>query len=184
MVADRLTVSLDEGSREALDNLVTRTGEGQSELVRRALVFYAANFQAASTEVSGTLEDYHKMLASGEHVLLDIDFLHCLLEYAIADVDDPDPGFVAAIDQVARFHALEYEDRFENLEELLDWLSVCGFLTVRETNESTYHVVFPSEQLRWFMTRFVRESTAGLPFDLEIEEGVSKVIFKEFPDQG
>lgn len=183
MVSDRLTVSLDENSRKSLDDLVNRTGKGQSELVRRALVFYAANFQAASTDVSGTLEEYHKMLASGEHVLLDIDFLHCLLEYAIEDVEDPDPEFVEAIDQVARFHAAEYQDRFNSLEELLDWLSVCGFLTVRETDENTYHVVFPSQQLRWFMTRFVQESTAGLPFELEIEEGVSKVIFKEFPNE-
>lgn len=181
MVTDRLTVSLDEKSRKALDDLVNRTGNGQSELVRRALVFYAANFQAANTDVSGTLEEYYKMLASGEHVLLDIDFLHRLLEYTITDIDDPDPEFVEAIEKVARFHATEYEDRFENLHELLDWLAVCGFLTVRETDEHTYHVVFPSQELRWFMTRFIKQSTIGLPYELDIEEGVAKVIFKEIP---
>jgi hypothetical protein len=181
MVTDRLTVSLDEQSRNALDDIVELTGKGQSELVRRALVFYVANFQAASTDVSGTLEEYHKMLASGEHVLLDIDFLHCLLEYTIEDVDDPDSEFVEAIGQVARFHATEYEDRFKDLAELLDWLSVCGFLTVRETEAHTYHVVFPSQHLRWFMTRFIEESTTGFPFVLDIEEGVSKVIFKQLP---
>lgn len=181
MVSDRLTVSMDDQARKALDDLVNRTGKGQSELVRRALVFYAANFQAANTDVSGSLEEYHKMLASGEHVLLDIDFLHCLLEYAINDIDDPDPEFIEAIRQVARFHAMEYTDRFNELKELLDWLSVCGFLTVRETEANTYHVVFPSRELRWFMTEFIRESTADHPFDLEIEEGVSKVLIKELP---
>lgn len=181
MVSDRLTVSMDEQSRKALDDLVNRTGKGQSELVRRALVFYAANFQAASTDVSGNLEEYHKMLASGEHVLLDIDFLHCLLDHAVNDVDDPDPEFVEAISRVARFHAAEYTDRFNDIGELLDWLSVCGFLTVRETDEDTYHVVFPSQELRWFMTKFIEESTSGHPFELDIEEGVSKVIIKQRP---
>lgn len=183
MVSDRLTVSMNKQARKALDDLSNRTGNGQSEIVRRALVFYAANFQAANTDVSGNLEEYHKMLASGEHVLLDIDFLHCLLEYAISDINDPDPAFLEAIHQVARFHAMEYSDRFSELKELLDWLSICGFLTVRETEEKTYHVVFPSQELRWFMTQFIEESTANHPFELEIEQGVSKVIIKELPKQ-
>jgi len=181
MVSDRLTVSMDEKSRKALDDLVNRTGKGQSELVRRALVFYAANFQAASTDVSGTLEEYHKMLASGEHVLLDIDFLHCLLDHAVNDIEDPDPEFVEAIGRVARFHAVEYDDRFDDIGEFLDWLSVCSFLTARETEDDTYHVVFPSQELRWFMTEFIGESTVNHPFELDIEEGVSKVIIKQRP---
>ncbi len=181
MTPDRLTVSMDEQAREALNGLVEQTGDGQSELVRRALVFYAANFQAASTELSGSLEEYHRMLTSGEHVLLDIDFLHCLLEYAVTDIDEPDPEFVRAVHRIARFHAIEYTDRFSNLQEILDWLSFCGFLTVRESEERTYHVVFPSQELRWFMIEFIDQSTLNHSFDLQIEEGISKVIIKEMP---
>jgi metal-responsive CopG/Arc/MetJ family transcriptional regulator len=48
MVSDRVTVSLDDDSREALGELVSRTGQGNSELVRRAIKFYAANFDAAT----------------------------------------------------------------------------------------------------------------------------------------
>jgi len=82
---------------------------------------------------------------------------------------------------VADYHAAEYESQFTELGELLDWLSVCGFLTVRESAERTYHVVFPTEDLKWFMLRFIRESTADLPFELDIEEGVSKVLLTERP---
>lgn len=181
MGTDRLTVSIDEQTRTALDNLVNRTGKGQSELVRRAIVFYAANFNAAKTDVSGSLEEYHKMLSTGEHVLLDIDFLHCLLNQSLPDVDEPDPEFIEDVNRVAQFHAAEYVDRFDTLKELLDWLSICGFLTVREAEDDAYHVVFPSERLRWFMTRFIVESMADQPFDIEVNEGVSKVLFKQIP---
>lgn len=183
MVSDRVTVSLDEDARTALDNLVTRTGEGQSELVRRALTFYAANFRAADSDVNVDLEEYHKMLSSGEHVLLDVDFMHCLLDHAKTEEGEPDPEFLEAIDRVSQYHAREYEQRFTRLEELLDWLSVCGFLTVRRSEENTYHVVFPTEETKWFMTRFIRKSTANLPFDLEIEEGVSKVLITELREE-
>lgn len=193
MAQERVTVSLDADASAALDDLVDRTDETQSEAVRRALTFYAANFEAA-TGAGGTDESlaaYHRMLAGGEHVLLDVDFLHAFLERV--DPDDPDEAFIEAVDRVSKYHAHEYAERFDDVGELLHWLSLCGFLTVRASDGSdgtwadgarvssgdaadAYHVVFPSESMRWFMVRFVRESTAELPFEVAVEEGVSKAF--------
>lgn len=179
MVSDRITVSLDEETRGVLEDLVSRTGKGNSELVRSALTFYAANLQAARADVDVDLEEYHAMLSTGEHALLDIDFLHVLLAHVETDDGEWPEEFVEDVDRVARYHALEYEGRYSELRELLDWLSICGFLTVRESREDTYHVVFPTEDLKWFMLRFIETSTEPLPFTVEIEEGVSKVLMTE-----
>ena len=181
-MTDRVTVSLDDESRAALDSLLSETGLGQSEVVRRALAFYAANSRVAGDDRAGNLEQYYRMLDSGEHVLLDVDFLHAFLD-VLYDGGDPDPEFVAAADRVADYHAREYAERFERLEELLDWLVLCGFLEVRSENDGVFHVVFPSEPIRWFMTRFIERSTADVPFDVEIDDGVSKVIFTEVPPE-
>ena len=178
MSRDRVTVSLDDDAKAALDDLAERSGAGQSEVVRRALTFYAANFEAATSAGSGeNLADYHRMLAGGEHVLLDVDFLHCFLDRI--DTDDPDDEFMEAVDRVSEYHSHEYAERFDDIGELLDWLSLCGFLTVRNAEGDTYHVVFPSESMRWFMTRFVRRSTTEVPFEVEIEESVSKVLVRQ-----
>lgn len=182
MSNDRVTVSLDDDAREALEDLTGKTGQGQSELVRRSLTFYAANFGAASAESSEQLEDYHKMLTGGEHVLLDVDFLHCFLDYVSDGEGNPDPDFLEMADAVSDYHAREYDGEFDSLDELLEWLSLCGFLSVRRSDENRYHVVFPSEQIRWFMTRFVERSTVDLPFDIEIEEGLTKVMMTEHRD--
>jgi hypothetical protein len=32
------------------------------------------------------------------------------------------------------------------------------------------------------MTRFIERSVAGLPFDIEIEEGLTKVLVTELPE--
>lgn len=178
-MTNRVTVSLDDEAQVALDELVSRDGKPQSELVRQALVFYAANYDAATTQAGPSLEAYHQMLASGEHVLLDVDFLHCFLEYVEDEDGEPDAAFLELADSVSNYHAREYEHRFETLGELLDWLSFCGFLTVRGTQGDTYHVVFPTESVKWFMTRFVERSSARLPFEIELEEGVSKVLMTE-----
>lgn len=179
MPTERVTVSLDEDTAAALSDLTDRTGEGQSEVIRRAITFYAANFEAVTADADPNLAAYHRMLSGGEHVLLDIDFLHCFLDYVSDEDGEPDPAFVEAADVVSDYHAREYADRFEGVGELLEWLSFCGFLTVRATTGDTYHVVFPSAELRWFMTRFIRRSTRDLPFDIEIEESVSKVLVTE-----
>ncbi|MFC6724112.1 ribbon-helix-helix protein, CopG family [Halobium palmae] len=179
MPTNRLTISLDDDADAALEDLVARTDESRSEVVRRALAFYAANFEAATADAERNLEAYHQMLSSGEHVLLDVDFLHCFLDYVEGTDGDPDPEFLAEADRVADYHAHEYEQRFASLGELLDWLAFCGFLTVRHSEGDTYHIVFPSESIKWFMLRFIDRSSANLPFDLTVEEGVSKVLLTE-----
>jgi Arc/MetJ-type ribon-helix-helix transcriptional regulator len=103
MGTERITASLDEDARDALDDLTNRTGRGQSELVRKALRFYAANYRAATTEAGTKLEDYHEMLSGGEHVLLDVDFLHCFLDYVTDEEGNPDPAFLEGVDVVSDY---------------------------------------------------------------------------------
>lgn len=175
MPQERVTVSLDADAKVALDDLIDRTEASQSEVVRRALTFYAANFEAETPAGSAeNLADYHEMLSGGEHVLMDVDFLHAFLDNI--DRDEPDEAFIEAVDRVSRYHAHEYAERFDDVGELLNWLALCGFLTVRDAEGDTYHVVFPSESTRWFMTRFIRKSTTEVDFDVQVEESVSKVL--------
>ncbi|WP_283402353.1 ribbon-helix-helix protein, CopG family [Halorubrum sp. DM2] len=178
MPSNRVTVSLDEDTKNTLEALNDQTDESQSELVRQAIAFYAANFDSANASDSDHLQTYYEMLSTGEHVLLDIDLLHTLLSQ-VDNPEDRDDEFLETMDRVARYHAQEYADRFDSLEDVLDWLSLCGFLTVRRTEQGSYHVVFPSESLRWFMIQFMRGSIADLPFEIEIEESVSKVLITE-----
>ncbi|KYH27359.1 hypothetical protein HAPAU_00250 [Halalkalicoccus paucihalophilus] len=182
-MTDRVTVSLDPESRAALDTLLAKTGEGQSAVMRRALTFYAANLEAAETDVSADLQQYHRLLSTGEHVLLDVDFLHCFLDHVYRE-GEPDPEFRAAADRVADFHAAEYADRFSDLGEILEWLSLCGFLTVRGVENGAYHVVFPSEPAKEFMLRFLVRSTADLPFEVDIEDGVAKALLTQGDSDG
>ena len=178
MPGDRVTVSLDEDAKSALEGLIEQTDESRSEMIREAIAFYAANFDAASTDRASRLEEYDKMLTGGEHVLLDIDFLHCFLDH-VTENGDPTDEFVEAIDRVSDYHGEEFADRFSDLGELLEWLSLCGFLTVRRTTEDTYQVVFPSADIRWFMTRFIERSTEYTEFDVTVKPGVAKLLLVE-----
>jgi len=178
MPGDRVTVSLDDDAKSALEGLTEQTDESRSEMIREAVKFYATNFDAARASDSDHLHTYYEMLSTGEHVLLDVDLLHVFLSQ-VENPEDRDEEFLAMLDQVAQYHAQEYVERFDSLEDVLEWLSLCGFLTVRRAEEGSYHVVFPSEPLRWFMVRFIRGSVTDFPFDVTVEESVSKVLFTE-----
>lgn len=65
MATDRVIVPLDDDARTALETLLDRTGKDQSDLVREALTAYAANFGAATANVSGNLEEYHRVCSNG-----------------------------------------------------------------------------------------------------------------------
>lgn len=178
MTGDRVTISLTDDAQSALEQLTERTDGNRSEVIREAISFYAANFESAHANNSGDLQTYYQMLSTGEHVLLDVDLLHAFLD-TVEGEDGPDPEFLETVDQVAGYHMQEYAQRFDSLGELLEWLSFCGFLTVRETEGDTYQVVFPSESVRWFMMRFLQGSIGELPFAVEVEESISKVFLKE-----
>jgi predicted transcriptional regulator len=181
MPSDRITVSLTDDAKAALADLTDQTDESRSELIRRAISFYAANYESANTSDSDHLQTYYEMLSTGEHILLDIDLLHALLSQ-VEEPEDRSDELTDMIDRAAKYHATEYAERFDSLAELLDWFSLCGFLTVREADTGSFHVVFLSESIRWFMVRFIRGSVADLPFAIEIEESVSKVLIRERDD--
>ncbi|WP_232688822.1 ribbon-helix-helix protein, CopG family [Halobacterium zhouii] len=181
MPADRVTVSLDDDSRSALEQLTEQTEGSRSEVVREAISFYTANFESAKASNSDDLQTYYQMLTTGEHILLDVDLLHAFLN-RVDDGDQHDSEFLETVDRVAHYHTQEYAKRFDSLGELLNWLSFCGFLTARKMEGDSYQVVFPSESVRWFMMRFIQGSIEDLPFEVEIEESVSKVLLTECED--
>lgn len=179
-MTDRITASVEEEDRKRINKLVERTNMSQSEVIRQAVRFYEANYEVASTDSTYALDQYYQMLSCGEYVLLDIDFFHCFLDY-VYDGESADDAFLEIADQVSGYHCQEYKDRFDNLGDILKWLSACGFLFVRSESKDSYYVMFPSESIRWFMTRFIVRSTAELPFDVEVDAGISKAIIREIP---
>ncbi len=160
--------------------MVERSGKRNGEPLRQATSCYAANQEVASADVSLDVEESREMLASGEHAPLDVGFPHTLLKCS-PDGHERSEAFVRDLDRVAEYYAAEHAERCDSPEEVPDWLPVCGFLTVRESTANTYHVVFPTADVMWFVLRFLRASTTQLRLESEIERGVSRVLLRTVP---
>lgn len=172
---DRITVALDQEAKRTLENLEKRGEESKSELVRNAISFYGSNYRAAEEGPKEGLSQYYELVDSGEYVILDVDFLYLFLKYLYREGEHR-REFLEAADQVFRYQALAYSKRFDDVEELVDWLALCGLLTAREGDDGAFHLLFPSDEIRRFTTRFIEQTCSQLDADVEIESAVSKAL--------
>lgn len=179
-MSHRVTVSLDERTKTALDDLCETTGDSQSEAVRNALSFYRANIDVATDGDQNELWKYNKALASQDHVLLDRDFMHLFLS-TLADHDALEDFLRDAV-QVAAYHVPEYREDFSSIADLLDWLEFCGFLRYRRIDDERIQLIFPDRHIKAVMAEFTVNVVEGLGYEVAVaRDGVTKVVL-EIPD--
>lgn len=176
-MSNRVTVSLDEQTKAALELLVEETGNSQSEVVRDALTFYEANLGVASNGDQNELWKYNKALASQDHLLLDRDFMHLFLS-TLAE-NDALQQFLEEAGQVATYHVPEYREDFSSVTEILDWLQFCGFLQYRRIGNDRVQLIFHDRHIKEVMSQFTANVLEGLGYDVTIvRDGVTKVALE------
>lgn len=176
-MSSRVTVSLDEHTRSALEKLVDETGNSKSEIVRDALKFYETNIGVVSEGDQKDLWKYNKALASQDHVLLDRDFMHLFLS-TLADHDALE-DFLDEAAQVATYHVPEYHEEFSSIPELFDWLEFCGFLQYRRIDDERVQLIFHDRHIKEAMAAFTVNVLEGLGYDVTVDrDGVTKVVLE------
>lgn len=176
-MSSRVTVSLDEHTRSALEELVDETGNSKSEIVRDALNFYETNIGVASEGDQNDLWKYNKALTSQDHVLLDRDFMHLFLS-TLAEHGALD-HFLEEATQVATYHVPEYREDFNSVTELFDWLEFCGFLQYRRIDDERVQLIFHDRHIKAVMAEFTVSVLEGLGYDVTVDrDGVTKVVLE------
>ncbi len=159
----RVTVALDENTYELLRKLTDRS---QSETVRRALKFYH-EFREFE-RVGDKLKTYVELLASGEHVILDIDHLVAFLKL-VKDSEE----FWEMHKEIARAHAEEFRDM--SVGDILKRLEACNLLHVLAAKDE-FTVVVDNELLRDFVKVMLEEMLSERGY--EICSSVTKIRIK------
>lgn len=171
-MADRITISLDTESEQALEALRHQTSTNQSELVRHAIQFYEANIEVSEDDDADMLWRYSYALSAQDHVLLDRDFFHLFLRH----VPDSD-SFKSNIEQIASYHVPEYNEEFESPKKLLNWLAFCGFLEYKQLNDQTIQIIFHNKNTKNFMGPFTVTAIEGIGYDVSVAStGISKIV--------
>lgn len=177
IVSTRVTVSLDEHTRSALEELAGETGNSKSEIVREALKFYEANIGVASDGEQKDLWKYDKALTSQDHILLDRDFMHLFLT-TLAENDSLD-SFLDEARHVAAYHVPEYREDFNSITQFFDWLEFCGFLKHRRIDDNRTQLIFHNRYIKEVIAEFAVNVLEEMEYDVTIDrDGVTKVVLE------
>ncbi|PIU13470.1 MAG: CopG family transcriptional regulator [Hadesarchaea archaeon CG08_land_8_20_14_0_20_51_8] len=171
----RLTIALDENSFQLVEKLTKEAGTSRSELMRRALKFYAENKHVIKGK-DKRVDLYVDMLAGGEHIVLDLD--HWLLLLDLVDSSPKREKFWQGCKAVAKAHAEQLPSKIRTPEELLERLAACNFFRLIKNSDKEFTLVLTSEITKKFVKTTIEDFMDLIGFKAEVKEDLAKLRVK------
>ncbi len=173
---DRVTISLDDETAELFQKVKRESKSSQSELMRAALKFYEKHRALYGSVNADRVSTYIELLASGEHVVLDID--HWLLFLSFMESHPDQERFWELHRAICAAHAEEFTAKQCGAEQVLKRLEACNFFRVSEATAEAVTVVLGSEVTRRFVKTELENILARMGFEVGIKEDLAKLRLK------
>jgi predicted transcriptional regulator len=172
----RITISLDEETKELFEKLKEKSRMSQSALLREALRFYSVNKDLLKKTENKKVETYVEMLAGGEHLILDVD--HWLLFLKLLTESRNQKDFWEDHRRVARSHAEQFTKKIGTVEGVLERLAVCNFYSLTKLGKNEFVLVLNSNITKKFVKTFIEEVFEGMGLKVEIKDDLAKLRVK------
>ncbi len=173
---ERVTVALDKDTFEVLKRLKEELRMSQSELMREAIKFYSRHKTLFESIEDKKLYTHAEMLATGEHVILDID--HWLLLLSFIESHPDREKFWELHRVVCRAHAEQFKHRSFSVEYILKRLEACNFFKLSRTGRNEFTLVLGSDVLKPFIKTELEEIFAGMGYRVDVKEDLTKLRLK------
>jgi hypothetical protein len=179
-LSERITISLDEGTAELLNNLKKNMGISQSELMREALKFFGKHKILFESFDDTAIYAYSEMLPTGEHVIIDIDHWKLFLNFIETHPDSE--NFWNLNREVCRSHADHFKHKLFNAESILKRLEICNLFHLRKTGINEFMLIFGSDLPKKFIRIKLEEVFKGVGFVVEIKDEFSRLRVRVIND--
>ena len=167
----RVSVAVDEKTRNILEDLAKKENKTLSEVIRQAILMY-------SKMKDLTLDDIEKFVdiaSKRNNIILDIELWLTFLDELNKSSSEK---FWEIIERVGYEHGFELKSRgIENLDEILKILSIRHFFEVNKNNNS-YTLILATRNEVKFLKAYLRGlfKSLGIEKNFEIVEGLRKII--------
>jgi hypothetical protein len=169
----RVTVAFDKTTAELLEKMSTEGNVSQSEIMRRALKFYADNKALDDLVNKRKVHSYLDMLLSGEHVIVDVD--HWLMFLRLIESSPQKEQFWKEHRELARTHWEQLKTKVHSTEDMLVRLESCNFYRLIKNGPNDFTLVLVSEVSKEFIRIFLEEYFAAMGAKVEIKENLTKL---------
>ncbi|AGB17421.1 putative transcriptional regulator with CopG/Arc/MetJ DNA-binding domain and metal-binding domain [Halovivax ruber XH-70] len=167
----RLTVNLDDETSERLEGLSAAEGVSKSQIVRDAIGHYDRLQREWEQVEEERLQWYVRLLASSEHIILDVDHLDTLLDA----VEDPE-ALVPTWRDIGRRHGIEWGSQFDSLEKKLRVLEYCNLFRITALDDEQFALTFNNETEATLIAAFIEGECEELGFDIDIRQIDRKLV--------
>jgi len=171
----RITIALDEETKELFEKLKSEVKMSQSALLREALRFYSAKKDLMKKADDRKFETYVEMLTGGEHLILDVD--HWLLFLKLITESEQE-DFWEDHRRVAKSHAEQFSKNVGTVEGVLERLEACNFYNLTKLGKKEFVLVLNSDITKKFVKTFIEEVFDGMGLKVEIKEDLAKLRVK------
>jgi len=169
----RITVAFDKTTADMLEKISTESDVSQSEVMRRAIKFYAENKTLEEPQTKRKLHSYLDMLLSGEHVIIDVD--HWLMFLRIVETSPQKERFWIEHRELAKAHWEQLKGKVHTTEDMLSRLEACNLYRLTKNAPNDYTLVLISEVSKNFIRIFLEEYFAAMGVKVEIKENLTKL---------
>jgi Arc/MetJ-type ribon-helix-helix transcriptional regulator len=171
----RITFAVDEETEALINELSKKEEASVSEVVRKAIRFYSGLEKFLDGGLSWkSIEYYLKLLAEGEHVIIDIDRLIILLELIYGSYLEKD--YREHCKNIAKSHA----EQFQALspQEVLERLEACNLFKLTKINGGEYLLLTHHEVIKNFVKDLISELFTSMKINYELKEDITKLRLK------
>lgn len=174
-MVERLSISIDEESKEKLDRLKYETKKGTSELIRDLIDFgYEVYRSGVDIESLKAWIDY---LAKRQHMILDIEHWRVIFS-ELENVDNND--FWRQMEEIGLSHAMQYKMKgLDNVEKILKYVEKANWYEIKEEGKGIYTLILNDLKIKKFVKVFLEKVFEGQKIRAEIKEGFGKLIVVE-----
>ncbi|AAB90877.1 ribbon-helix-helix protein, CopG family [Archaeoglobus fulgidus] len=174
-MAERLSVSLDDKSKEKLEKMRKMTGKSTSELIRDLIDLGYDIYQLGVD--TDSLEAWVDYLAKRQHMILDIEHWRVIFN-EIEGVNNSE--FWRQMEEIGLSHAVQYKMKgLDTVEKILRYVEKANWYEIKDEGNGVYTLILNDLKIKRFVKTFLEKVFEGQNLKAEIKEGFGKLIVVE-----
>ncbi|KUJ94340.1 MAG: hypothetical protein XD40_0434 [Archaeoglobus fulgidus] len=174
-MAERLSVSLDDKSKEKLEKMRKMTGKSTSELIRDLIDLGYDIYQLGVD--TDSLEAWVDYLAKRQHMILDIEHWRVIFN-EIEGVNNSE--FWRQMEEIGLSHAFQYKMKgLDTVEKILRYVEKANWYEIKDEGNGVYTLILNDLKIKRFVKTFLEKVFEGQKLRAEVNEGFGKLIVVE-----
>jgi predicted transcriptional regulator len=175
-VTERLSISIDNKTKQKLDEIRRKKNKSSSEIVRD-LINFGYELMKAEVDVD-SIKIWIDYLAKRQHMILDIEHWRVIFS-EIEQIQDE--NFWKHMEEIGLSHAFQYKMKgLDNVDKILRYVEKANWYEIKEEGNGIYTLILNDLKIKKFVKVFLEKVFEGQKINARINEGFGKlIVYKE-----